>query len=125
MKSHLHQWILVAVTLLGMLPASAYDFQVDGIYYDINGEEVTVTNETGGSNSNSYSGELVIPSSVTYEGKEYSVTSIGNGAFDYCSGLTSIEIPNSVTSIGDGAFYSCIYNHRTTKTNQKYPSVNL
>jgi len=28
-------------------------------------------------------------------------------------------------SIGDGAFYNCIYNHRTTKTNQKYPSVNL
>jgi hypothetical protein len=36
-----------------------------------------------------------------------SVTSIGNSAFSYCSGLASIEIPNSVTSIGDYAFYYC------------------
>ena len=54
-----------------------------------------------------------------------SVTSIGGGAFSYCENLTSVTIPNSVTSIGDGAFSICIYNHRTTKTNQKYPSVNL
>ena len=36
-----------------------------------------------------------------------SVTSIGDGAFADCSGLTSITIPNSVTEIGDGAFCSC------------------
>ena len=36
-----------------------------------------------------------------------SVTSIGNNAFDGCSGLTSITIPNSVTSIGNAAFYGC------------------
>lgn len=36
-----------------------------------------------------------------------SVTSIGDYAFDYCTGLTSVTIPNSVTSIGDGAFSSC------------------
>ena len=53
------------------------------------------------------------------------VTSIGNYAFEGCSGLTSVEIPNSVTSISIGSFLHCIYNHRTTKTNQKYPSVNL
>lgn len=47
------------------------------------------------------------------------------GAFSDCSALTAIEIPASVESIGVAAFYDCIYNHRTTKTNQKYPSVNL
>ena len=57
-----------------------------------------------------------IPNSVTY---------IGNDAFGGCKSLTSINIPNSVTNIGNHAFYNCIYNHRTTKTNQKYPSVNL
>ena len=52
------------------------------------------------------------------------VTRIGEYAFYNCSS-TSITIPNSVTRIGEYAFSYCIYNHRTTKTNQKYPSVNL
>jgi len=54
-----------------------------------------------------------------------SVTTIGKYAFASCKSLTSINLPNSITSIGDEAFIFCIYNHRTTKTNQKYPSVNL
>ncbi len=54
-----------------------------------------------------------------------SVTTIGVYAFLGCNSLISINIPNSVTTIGDSAFRYCIYNHRTTKTNQKYPSVNL
>ena len=54
-----------------------------------------------------------------------SVTTIGSRAFKDCSALTSVTIPNSVTTIGLAAFCFCIYNHRTTKTNQKYPSVNL
>ena len=54
-----------------------------------------------------------------------SVTEIGGDAFEHCSALTSVTIPNSVTTIGGSAFSDCIYNHRTTKTNQKYPSVNL
>ncbi|MBR3612163.1 MAG: leucine-rich repeat domain-containing protein [Bacteroidaceae bacterium] len=37
----------------------------------------------------------------------YGITSIGNGAFNYCQKLTDIVIPNSVTSIGEEAFYGC------------------
>ena len=50
---------------------------------------------------------VVIPETVTYQGTTYSVTSIGESAFFYCSSLTSVTIPNSVTSIGDAAFYDC------------------
>ncbi len=96
------------VTLLGIFPVSAYDFQVDGIYYNLNGEEVTVTNESGGPSNGSYSGDVVIPASVTYEGKTYPVTGIGNYTFCFCYDLISITIPESVTSIvGYNVFTRC------------------
>ena len=48
-----------------------------------------------------------IPETVTYEGVTYTVISIGWFAFENCSSLTSVTIPNSVIIIGDGAFYNC------------------
>ena len=48
-----------------------------------------------------YSGDVVIPESVIYGENTYSVTSISDEAFEFCSGLTSVTIPNSVTSIGE------------------------
>ena len=53
------------------------------------------------------------------------ITQIGENAFSYCSNLTNIILPKQIIEIGKSAFIRCIYNHRTTKTNQKYPSVNL
>ena len=53
------------------------------------------------------SGDLVIPQAVADNGVTYSVTSIGSDAFYYCSGLTTVTIPNSVTTIGTYAFYGC------------------
>ena len=101
-------FLLILVALLPMV-ASAYGAQIDGIYYNFSGDKATVTfqNYDGSSYSSDYSGAIVIPKTVTYNGKTYSVTSIGDCAFYKCYGLTSVTIPNSVTSIGDCAFYKC------------------
>ncbi len=99
---------IMLLTLLLPATATAHDFEVDGIYYKINGSEATVTYRGAESNSyNEYSGNVTIPATVTYGGATYTVTSIGNEAFQWCSGLTSIVIGNSVTSIGGSAFYYC------------------
>ena len=95
--------------------ASAHDIEVttDGvtIYYSwTNGNtelQVSYRGDSYNAYSNEYSGSVVIPASVTYGGETYRVTSIGNSAFQYCDGLTSVTIPNSVTSIGIYAFYGC------------------
>ncbi|MBR2146048.1 MAG: leucine-rich repeat domain-containing protein, partial [Muribaculaceae bacterium] len=50
---------------------------------------------------------MVIPERVEHDGKSYLVTEIGGSAFRGCSGMTSLEIPNSVTEIGGSAFSGC------------------
>lgn len=69
--------------------------------------EVTYRGKYLSTDGNEYSGNVIIPESVDYEGSTFKVTSIGKNAFAYRSSLTSITIPKSVTSIGSGAFYNC------------------
>ena len=98
------------------LDVAAHDIEMandDGvtIYFLLtnNSKELTVTYR-GTSYSNysiEYSGNVVIPDSVTYRGMAYPVTSIGESAFRDCSGLTSVTIPSSVTSIDSYAFSDC------------------
>lgn len=81
-KSNLFRLIfLIQYMIVGIFVASAYDFYVDGIYYEISGSaEVSVTYKyLQEYNSNTYSGNIAIPSSVTYNGKTYTVTAIGGG----------------------------------------------
>ena len=79
--------------------------KLNGIYYSLNAEtmQATVIESYDGG----YSGDIVIPESVNYNGTAYSVTSIGYAAFLDCSALISVSIPNSVTSIGGSAFAYC------------------
>ena len=100
---------LLLLALLLPATATAHDFEVDGIYYNINGNEATVTYK-GKSffYGNEYSGHVTIPATVTYNGTTYSVTSIGYGAFYLCDGLCGeLHIPGRVTIIGDSVFSSC------------------
>ena len=84
--------------------ALAYDVEVEGIYYNLiskgNIAEVTKGDKE-------YSGDITIPSSINVNDAEYPVSIIGSSAFSYCSGLTSVTIPNSVTSIGSEVFCWC------------------
>ena len=101
MKKHFITLLLTLLMSMVGVKAFAYDACIDGIYYNFSGSEATVT--SGGS----YSGHVKIPKAVTYNGKTYSVTSIGEWVFAYCSGLTSVTIGNSVTTIGSSAFREC------------------
>ncbi len=101
---------LTLLLLAFLLPATAvaHDFEVNGIYYNIDGNNAIVTyRDTFFNLYNEYTGTVVIPESVTYNGNTYSVTTIGHSAFRECTGLTSITIPNSVTTISNFAFYGC------------------
>ena len=107
MKNVITSTILL-LAILWPLTATAYDFVVDGIGYDINGNEATVTTKRNpGLPYFGYSGSVVIPATVTYNGTTYPVTEIGIYAFYGCSELTSIDIPNSVTKIAQEAFGNC------------------
>ena len=88
---------------------SAYTFEVDGIYYwFLNSNEVMVTRNPDAIDEDGlYSGDIIIPETILYNGNTYSVTQIGDYAFYGSSGMTSIYIPNSITSIGRQAFWGC------------------
>ena len=98
--------LLVIVCLLVSVNVSAYDFKEGGFYYEITSSQtVSVTyNQLWGAD---YSGVVQIPETVSSKGTTYTVTAIGASAFQVCTGLTSVSIPNSVTKIENGAFYGC------------------
>ncbi len=110
--------LLVAGALFCLVLMSGHAQTVDAntaLTYSVEGNSVTITDC-----DQKASGALVIPS--TYEGKP--VTSIKDRAFESCSRLRSVTIPDSVTSIGDGAFLGCssLTNIGVVDGNSEYTS---
>ncbi|MBR6927158.1 MAG: leucine-rich repeat domain-containing protein [Bacteroidaceae bacterium] len=105
MKTKILSAILIALLTL---PAMAYDYEENGIGYTINNSTKSVS--VTGYNSSVIAqneGVVNIPEAISFNGRTYSVTSIGERAFSGYTGITSITIPSSVTSIGDLAFHGC------------------
>ncbi|WP_456095032.1 leucine-rich repeat domain-containing protein [Paraprevotella xylaniphila] len=96
-------FLLLWFVLLGLSEIQAYQFEKNGIYYDIvNGKAVVVS---GGSVM--YSGDVVIPETVEFGGQHYVVDSIGEWAFNACSGVMSVKLPEKLRVIGRLAFVDC------------------
>ena len=102
-KPILHTALLAILMLLLPTAASGYDFEADGIYYNVKDGEAEVTCN----GSRCYSGDVVIPAFVTNGDSIYQVTSIGSKAFIDCPDLTSIVFPSNLRRIGNDAFYMC------------------
>lgn len=105
MRQIITKFLISSVLICLSLSASAYDFEVDGLYYSvISDSEMTCAIVAG---DNEYEGDITIPSEVTYNNHQYAVTVISWWAFNCCSALTSVTIGNSVTEIRAEAFFAC------------------
>ena len=97
--------LVILVGLLVALSPEAHAIEVGGMYYGINSDSTTVFVTYG---PNKYRGDITIPNTIAYEGKTYTVSSIGHSAFSGCNDLTSVAMGNTINFIGSDAFSSCL-----------------
>lgn len=110
MKKNVSKLLFAIVCLLSSTSMSAYDFEVDGIYYDVvSMSDLTckVVNANGDWNTSTYTGNITIPATFKLGGTIWTVIEIADQAFYSCKDLTSVTISNSVTQIGAYAFMEC------------------
>ncbi len=101
------KYLFFLCMLISTLSVWAHDFEVNGIFYKIMTNTSVYVSYKGDNVidfSDEYSGSINIPPTVTYNGKTYTVEGVWNNAFKYCTGVTSITIPNTVTTINQSAF---------------------
>ena len=100
--------LFLLVTVIMPVTAFALSFEVDGIYYRTNGNNATVTNRNYNATVDTiHVGDIIIPETVTWNDRTYTVTAIDNRAFYGAAGMTSITLPNTISTIGKSAFYKC------------------
>lgn len=102
--------IFSLLTVFTLLITACKEEPEIGDVFEYNGLNFIVTSETTVSlnrNNSIPEAVIIIPETVNYKGKNFSVTKIGDSAFTHISNLTSVTIPNSVTSIGASAFANC------------------
>lgn len=100
-------WSFVIFTLTPSTANAQYDFQVGNLYYKVTSlETCSVVKPNPGSDPSTYSGNIVIPSSVKFGNRDLKVTEIDENAFVY-SNITSLTIQGGVQIIGRHAFFCC------------------
>lgn len=99
--------LFVMLLLIANISLFAYDFESNGVYFNVKSLDDMSCVVTCGENNDGYSGIVNIPSSVTYKNREFSVVGIDKRAFKNCVKLCNVDIPETVISIGDEAFYGC------------------
>lgn len=109
-----NQWWWQALYAMTYTKVRVYEkIEIDGIYYNITSDakrtaQVSFKGNSHDQYSNEYIDDVVIPETIHYDGKTFTVTSIDEGSFYYCTRVTSITIPGTITEIGDKAFYNCV-----------------
>lgn len=107
MKTNRIRTLLTAALLSLCVSVSAYDFTVDSLYYNIVSPGKLTCEITFRSYNNKYNGDIVIPETVNYNNKIFTVVGIGSEAFYGCSELSSVTIPKTLTYIDSQAFRGC------------------
>lgn len=90
-----------------VLSADAYSFVADNVYYDIITGTTNCKVTYKDKKYNSYSGDVVIPEKVIYNGQTYTVTETGDYCMRNCSDLTSVKLPSTLVTVGKGTFSKC------------------
>ena len=112
---------LLALVIVSLsVNAQFSDFESGGIYYTI----VSPTSvSVYGSNRIKYSGNVIVPEYVNYNGKDYRVARIGQRSFENNTGLTSITLGSLVEFIGISAFIGCSSLNTVTSMNPIPPQL--
>ena len=99
--------LLAVLTLT--ISAKAQYFEVDGIVYGITSEQTVEVLSNYYLHNTPYSGSIVIPQTVEYDGNTYTVTALAETAFESCTTVTSLTLPPTIRSIGSHCFYNCTF----------------
>ena len=105
MKKKLLNFLSATIVLLCGINVNAADFSVQGLFFSVVSPGDLTCKVVKGESL--YAGDIVVPGSVSHDGKTYKVVAVDEKAFSDCIGLTSVSVPASVEKIGDNAFLGC------------------
>lgn len=122
------RYVTLACAFVLSVMTFAHDFEVNGLYFTKQKNNTVNISFKGTSYASSmvYSGDVVVPETVEFEGVTYTVVGVDDGTFNYCTKLTSVTLPKTVTTLGgyifenDSKLTSVVLGSPTTIGNQNF-----